>query len=176
MEAPTGTLGAESKNTFQYVLKYRGRYEEEKDYGNLVIRSQAGGEVLRLKDVARIELGASSYTYIGEVNGHPGSNCMIAQTSGSNANEIIKEIDKVTAEIAQGLPKGMELVDLMSSKEFLDASIKNVIKTLIEAILLVVLVVYVFLQSLRSTFIPVPFLSSFPLWVLLLFSMPQVSV
>ena len=79
---------------------------------------------------------------------------MIAQTSGSNANEIIKEIDKVTAEIAQGLPKGMELVDLMSSKEFLDASIKNVIKTLIEAILLVVLVVYVFLQSLRSTFIP----------------------
>ena len=154
LEAPTGTLGAESKNTFQYVLKYRGRYEEEKDYGNLVIRSQAGGEVLRLKDVARIELGASSYTYIGEVNGHPGSNCMIAQTSGSNANEIIKEIDKVTAEIAQGLPKGMELVDLMSSKEFLDASIKNVIKTLIEAILLVVLVVYVFLQSLRSTFIP----------------------
>ena len=154
LEAPTGTLEAESKNTFQYVLKYRGRYEEEKDYGNLVIRSQAGGEVLRLKDVARIELGASSYTYIGEVNGHPGSNCMIAQTSGSNANEIIKEIDKVTAEIAQGLPKGMELVDLMSSKEFLDASIKNVIKTLIEAILLVVLVVYVFLQSLRSTFIP----------------------
>lgn len=80
---------------------------------------------------------------------------MIAQTSGSNANEIIKEIDKVTAEIAQGLPKGMELVDLMSSKDFLDASIKNVIKTLIEAILLVVLVVYVFLQNLRSTFIPV---------------------
>ena len=154
LEAPTGTLGAESKNTFQYVLKYRGRYEEEKDYGNLVIRSLGGGEVLRLKDVARIELGSSSYTYIGEVNGHPGSNCMIAQTSGSNANEIIEEIDKVTADISKSLPEGMELVDLMSSKEFLDASIKNVVKTLIEAILLVVLVVYVFLQSLRSTFIP----------------------
>lgn len=71
-----------------------------------------------MKDVARIELGSRSYTYIGEVNGHPGSNCMIAQTSGSNANEIIEEIDKVTAEISKTLPKGMELVDLMSSKDF----------------------------------------------------------
>ena len=77
----------------------------------LDLATNDNGEPIRLKDVARIELGASSYTYIGEVNGHPGSNCMIAQTSGSNANEIIKEIDKVTAEIAQGLPKGMELVD-----------------------------------------------------------------
>lgn len=154
LEAPMGTLGAESANTFQFVLKYRGRYEEEKDYGNLVIRSLAGGEVLRLKDVARIELGSSSYTYIGEMNGHPGSTCMIAQTSGSNANEIIEEIDKVKEEIAQTLPEGMEIADLMSTKEFLDASIDNVIATLIEAILLVVLVVYVFLQSLRATFIP----------------------
>ena len=154
LEAPTGTLGAESMNTFQYVLKYRGRYEEEKDYGNLVIRSLAGGEVLRLEDVAHIELGSSGYAYIGEVNGHPGSTCMIAQTSGSNANEIIEEIDKVKEEIAQSLPEGIEIVDLMSTKEFLDASISNVIATLIEAILLVVLVVYVFLQSLRATFIP----------------------
>lgn len=128
LEAPTGTLGAESENTFQYVLKYRGRYEDEKDYENLVIKSLASGEVLRLKDVARIELGSRTYTYIGEVNGHPGSNCMIAQTSGSNANEIIEEVDKVVAEISKSLPKGMELVDLMSSKDFLDASIKNVIK------------------------------------------------
>ena len=154
IESPTGTLGAEAKNTFQYVLKYRGRYEEERDYGNMVIRSLPNGEVLRLKDVARIELGSRTYTYIGEVSGHPGSNCMIAQTSGSNANEIIEEIDKVVAEISKTLPKGMELVDLMSSKDFLDASIKNVIKTLIEAIFLVILVVYVFLQSFRSTFIP----------------------
>ncbi|MCP9612028.1 efflux RND transporter permease subunit [Coprobacter tertius] len=154
LEAPTGTLGAESENTFQYVLKYRGRYEQETDFENLVIRSLPDGELLRLKDVAKVELGARAYTYIGEVNGHPGSNCMIAQTSGSNANEIIEEIDKVVAEISKSLPKGMELVDLMSSKDFLDASIKNVIKTLVEAIILVILVVYVFLQSLRSTFIP----------------------
>ena len=123
-------------------MKYRGRYEDEKDYENLVIKSLASGEVLRLKDVARIELGSRTYTYIGEVNGHPGSNCMIAQTSGSNANEIIEEVDKVVAEISKSLPKGMELVDLMSSKDFLDASIKNVIKTLVEAILLVIFVMY----------------------------------
>ena len=154
LEAPTGTLGAESEHTFQYVLKYRGRYEREEDYENMVIRSLPDGEVLRLKDVARVELGSRTYTYIGEVNGHPGCNCMIAQTSGSNANEIIEEIDRQVAEISETLPEGMELVDLMSTKDFLDASIQNVIKTLIEAILLVILVVYVFLQSLRSTFIP----------------------
>ncbi len=93
VEAPTGTFGADSENTFQYVLKYRGRYEEEKDYENLVVRSLPNGEILRLKDIARIELGSMSYTYIGEVNGLPGANCMIAQTSGSNANEIIKQIE-----------------------------------------------------------------------------------
>ncbi len=154
LEAATGTLGAESGNTFQYVLKYRGRYEFEQDYENMVVRSLPDGEVLRLKDIATIELGSRTYTYIGEVNGHPGSNCMIAQTSGSNANEIIEQIDKEVAEITQNLPKGMEIADLMSSKDFLDASIKNVVKTLVEAIILVILVVYVFLQSLRSTFIP----------------------
>lgn len=154
LESPTGTLGAESPNTFQYVLKYRGRYEDEKDYGNLVIRSLPDGKILRLNDVAKIELGGKSYMYNGEVNGHPGCNCMIAQTSGSNANEIIEEIDKVVNEISQTLPKGMKLVDLMSTKDFLDASIKNVVKTLIEAIILVVLVVYIFLQNMRSTLIP----------------------
>ena len=145
LEAPTGTLGTESENTFQYVLKYRGRYEFEQDYENMVIKSLPGGEELKLKDVATIELGSRTYTYIGEVNGHPGSNCMIAQTSGSNANEIIEEIDKVVEDIRETLPKGMEIADLMSTKDFLDASIKNVIKTLIEAIVLVILVVYVFL-------------------------------
>lgn len=154
LEAPTGTLGAESDNTFQYVLKYRGRYEQEVDYENLVIKSLPNGEILRLKDVATIELGARGYNYIGEVNGHPGCNIMIAQTSGSNANEIIEEIDRTIAEISKTLPKGIKIVDLMSTKDFLDASIKSVIKTLIEAIILVVLVVYIFLQNMRSTFIP----------------------
>ncbi len=154
VEAATGTLGAEAKNTFQYVLKYRGRYENEIDYENLVIKSLPDGEVLRLKDVATVELGTRAYDYINEVNGHPGCNIMIAQTSGSNANEIIEEIDRTVAEISKTLPKGIKIADLMSTKDFLDASVKNVIKTLVEAIVLVVLVVYVFLQSLRSTLIP----------------------
>ena len=154
IESPTGTLGAESDNTFRYVLKYRGRYEEVKDYENMVIRAESDGTVLRLKDVASIELGERSYDYVGMVNGHPGTTISISQTSGSNANEIIKEVDKTVEEIRENLPKGLEIVDLMSTKDFLDASIKNVIKTLFEAILLVILVVYIFLQSFRSTIIP----------------------
>ena len=154
LEAPTGTLGADSDNTFRYTLKYRGRYEKEIDYENLVIRAENNGTVLRLKDVARVELGSRSYEYVGTVNGHPGVTCMISQTSGSNANEIIEEIDRVVAEIEQDLPRGMEIVDLMSTKDFLDASINNVLKTLFEAIILVILVVYLFLQNLRSTLIP----------------------
>ena len=154
LESPTGTLGAESNNTFRYVLKYRGRYENVIDYENMVIRANSDGTVLRLKDVATIELGERTYDYVGLVNGHPGTTITISQTSGSNANEIIKHIDASVEEIRKDLPKGLEIVDLMSTKDFLDASIKNVIKTLFEAILLVVLVVFVFLQSMRSTIIP----------------------
>ena len=154
LEAPTGTLGAESENTFRYVLKYRGRYEDVIDYENMVIRAESNGTVLRLKDVATIELGERTYDYVGLVNGHPGTLMSISQTSGSNANEIIKNVDKEIEKIRAELPKGLEITDMMSTKDFLDASIKNVIKTLFEAIILVVLVVFVFLQSLRSTIIP----------------------
>lgn len=154
VEAATGTLGEDSENTYQYTLKYRGRYETSEEFGNIVIKSLAYGEVLRLKDIAKVELGAQSYAYNSEINGHPGATCMISQTAGSNANEIIQEIDKLTEEISKELPKGLVLSDLMSTKDFLDASIHEVVKTLIEAILLVILVVYVFLQSVRSTIIP----------------------
>lgn len=154
VEAATGTLGEDSENTFQYTLKYRGRYQTPEEFKNLVVKSLSSGEVLRLKDIAEVELGAQSYGYTSAVGKHPGSTCMISQTSGSNANEIIKEIDQLTAEIAKELPKGLVLEDLMSTKDFLDASIHEVVKTLIEAILLVILVVYVFLQSVRSTIIP----------------------
>lgn len=154
VEAATGTLGEDSENTYQYTLKYRGRYETSEEFGNIVIKSLSNGEVLRLQDIAKVELGAQSYAYNSEINGHPGATCMISQTAGSNANEIIEEIDKLTAEIAKELPKGLVLTDLMSTKDFLDASINEVVKTLIEAIILVILVVYVFLQSVRSTIIP----------------------
>ena len=154
VEAPTGTLGMESENTFRYVLKYRGRYEDVTDYENMVIKANNDGTVLRLKDIATVELGVRSYEYIGRVNGCPGTTMNISQTSGSNANEIITEIDKTIEEIRKELPKGLAIADLMSTKDFLDASIKNVIKTLFEAIILVILVVFIFLQSLRSTIIP----------------------
>lgn len=154
VEAATGTLGEDSENAFQYTLKYRGRYEKPEEFGNLVITSLESGEVLRLKDIATVELGTQSYSHSSEVDGHPGATAMISQTAGSNANEIISEIDKLMEEVQQKLPKGLVLVDLMSTKEFLDASIHEVVKTLIEAIILVVLVVYVFLQSVRSTIIP----------------------
>ena len=154
IEASTGTLGEDSKNTFQYTLKYRGRYETSDEYGNLVIRTTEDGKVLRLKDVADIELGTSSYNFAGGVSGHPGITFMVTQTAGSNANEIIEEIDKMADEISAELPDGLVLKDMMSVKDFLDVSIDSVIQTLLEAILLVIIVVYVFLQSVRSTFIP----------------------
>ena len=154
VEVATGTLGADSENTFQYVLKYRGRYEEETGYEQMVIRSLPNGEVLRIGDIARVELGSQNYNYIGETNGHPGVNIMINQISGSNANEIIKQIDREVEEIRKDLPPGITIEDLESKKDFLDASILSVVETLLEALLLVILVVYVFLQSFRSTIIP----------------------
>ena len=154
VESPAGTLGEESENTFQYVLKYRGRYEEESDYEDLVIRSNPDGSILRLKDVARVEMGLQGYAIEGEINGHPGSTCMISQTPGSNANEIIIAIDKLVEEIRQDLPADMELIDMMSTKDFLDASIHSVERTLFEAVILVVLVVLLFLRSWRATLVP----------------------
>lgn len=154
IEAATGTLGEDSENTFQYTLKYRGRYETAEEFGNMVVKSLSSGEVLRLKDIATVELGSQSYAYNSQIAGHPGATCMISQTAGSNANEIIEEVDALVEEISKDLPKGLVLTDLMSTKDFLDAFINEVVKTLIEAIILVILVVYFFLQSIRSTIIP----------------------
>ena len=154
LESPTGTLGAESLNTFQYVLKYRGRYENAEDYENLVVRALPDGNVLRFKDIATVELGSVNYAMLSETSGHPGANAMIAQTAGSNANEVITEIDATLDEIRQNLPKGMVLTDISSTKDFLDASIDKVIETLVIALILVVLVVYLFIHDLRATLIP----------------------
>lgn len=154
IESPTGTLGAESPTTFQYVLKYRGRYENVEEYENLVVRALPDGNVLRLKDIAEVELGAVNYAMMSQTSGHPGANAMIAQTAGSNANEVIVEIDKTLDEIRSNLPHGMVLADISSTKDYLDASINKVIETLIIALILVVLVVYLFLHNLRATLIP----------------------
>ena len=154
VEMATGTLGAESDNTFQYVLKYRGRYEEEQEYENLVVRSLPDGDVLRIGDIARVELGSQNYNIIGETNGSPGINISINQVAGSNANEIIKQIDAEVEEIRHSLPPGIVIEDLESKKDFLDASIASVVETRFEALVLVILVVWLFLGSWRATIIP----------------------
>lgn len=154
IEASIGSIGEDSKNVYQYTLKYRGRFEKEKEFENIVIKAFDDGRVVRLSDIAKVELGSQSYTYTGSVNGSPGTTCMINQTAGTNANEIITSINKYLEELKETLPEDVEMVELMSTKNFLDASINEVIKTLIEAIILVVLVVYVFLQNPRSTLIP----------------------
>ena len=154
VEVATGTLGAESSNTFQYVLKYRGRYEDEQGYENLVIRSLPNGDVLRIRDIARVELGSQNYNIIAETNGSPGVNVSINQVAGSNANEIIKQIDREIEDIRGSLPPGIVIEDLESKKDFLDASITSVVETLLEALALVILVVFLFLQSWRATIIP----------------------
>ncbi|MBR1926957.1 MAG: efflux RND transporter permease subunit [Bacteroidales bacterium] len=154
IEAATGKLGLETDNVFVYTLKYRGRYEKEEDFGNMVIKSLPDGRLLRLGDVATIELGAQQYNFFNEVNGHPSCNLMIVQTSGSNANEVIKRVQKEFKDFEKDLPKGMKLVTVMSIKDFLDASIAEVIKTLLLAILLVIIVVYLFLHDFKATMIP----------------------
>lgn len=154
LEASTGALGENSQNAFQYTMKYSGRLTLPEEFENIVIRSQDDGTVLRLKDVADIELGRESYSYVGKTNGHPGVSTMVFQTAGSNATEVVNQINALLDEVEAELPKGIAIAHLHSVNDFLFASINEVIKTLFEAIILVVLVVYVFLQDIRSTLIP----------------------
>ena len=154
IEASTGSLGENSKNAFQYTMKYSGRLTLPEEFENIVILAQDDGTILRLKDVADIELGRESYAYVGKTNGHPGVSTMVFQTAGSNATEVVNQINELLDEVEADLPKGIAIAHLHSVNDFLFASINEVIKTLIEAIILVVLVVYVFLQDIRSTLVP----------------------
>ena len=154
IEAPTGSLGENSKNVFQFTMKYRGRLKTVEEFQNTVIRSQADGSVLRLKDVADVELGTLTYSFESEMDGQPAVMFVIFQTAGSNATATNEHISADMAEMAKTLPEGVEFVNMMSSNDFLFASIHNVAETLIIAIILVILVVYFFLQDLRSTLIP----------------------
>ena len=154
IEAATGSFGENHDNVYQYTMKYRGRFSTPEEFENLVVRSLANGNILRLKDVATVELGAESYNFFSQINGKPSTMFSIYQTAGTNASEIIGEIDATLSEISESLPKGLEFVSLSDTNRFLKASIKEVIITLFVSILLVVLVVYLFLQDLRSTFIP----------------------
>ena len=154
IEAATGTLGENSENTFQYTMKYSGRKVTPEEFGEFVILAQPDGTTLRLKDIAEIELGSESYAYKGYTNGHQGVSTIVFQTAGSNATQVVNDINALLDEIRPELPKGVDITHLQSVNDFLYASMHEVIKTLIEAIILVVLVVYVFLQDIRSTLVP----------------------
>lgn len=154
IESSTGNLGENSGGTFQYTMRYTGRKVTPEEFEQIVIKSLPNGEVLRLKDVARVEFGNETYAYTSEVNGFKGVVSMIYQTPGSNATEVLKNIDKLIEEERYKAPRGVEFVSIMDTNDFLFASIHEVIHTLIEAIILVILVVFIFLQSVRSSIIP----------------------
>lgn len=154
IEAPTGSIGENSPETYQYTMRYKGRKVTEEEFADIVISSLPDGSVLRLKDVARIELGQDSYSYTGKVDGHPGIAVLIFQTAGSNATEVNNRIDAYLNEAIKTLPKGLVINKINNTNDFLYASIHEVVKTLFEAIILVILIVLIFLQSPRAAFIP----------------------
>ena len=163
LESPAGQLGEKPvhgsqgsgvDNVYQYTLKYTGRLKEISEFENIVIRANADGTILRLKDIASVELGAISYAFHGDANGKPATTFLCFQLAGANAKETNDRISAKLDELSKDLPKGLKFVKMMSSNDFLLASIANVEETLIVAILLVVLVVYFFLQDFRATIIP----------------------
>ena len=154
IEAAPGTLGERENQTYQYTLTWKGRLSTETEFGDIVIKALPEGEVLRLKDVAKIELGSSSYSFGGKVNGHKAVPCIVFQLSGTNATETVSNITKFLDAQSASLPNGMEFVQAQNVNDFLFASVEEVIKTLLEAFILVFLVVYIFLQDMRSTLIP----------------------
>ncbi|MEO9662603.1 efflux RND transporter permease subunit [Maribacter dokdonensis] len=154
LEAATGKIGENADGVYEYVLKYKGRLSEEAEYEDIIIRAQENGQFLRLKDVAEVELGAFNYGTKNEGMGNPGTAVGVFQTSGSNANEIIDQIQSILQESQPDFPDGLDYVIPYNTKDFLSASIEHVVQTLIEAFLLVFLVVFLFLQDFRSTLIP----------------------
>lgn len=152
--AAVGSLGEQSKNAFQYSIKYKGRYADVGQFENIVIRSDQAGNVLRLKDVARVELGATAYNFRGIIDGKPGVNFMVYPVAGVNMTEVNNHINQVLDEMSGELPDGLKFVTFMDTNDFLFESIHEVVETLVIAILLVILVVYFFLHDLKSTLIP----------------------
>ena len=154
IEAAPGQLGERSNQTYQYTLRYKGRLQEEHEFEEIVITALPDGRLLRLGDVATVELGRQTYQFLNKVDGHKAVTGIIFQMAGSNATETIGNLEQLLAEAQEAMPAGMKVNIAQSANDFLFASIHEVIKTLIEAFLLVFIVVYVFLQDLRSTLIP----------------------
>ena len=154
IEAAPGQFGERGNQSFQYVMKYKGRLQTQEEFENIVIRATSDGEILRLKDIATVELGRLTYGFQNNVNGHPGVTAIIFQTAGSTATTIIQDIQEYLKKVEPTLPPGVKVVELLNANDFLFASIHEVLKTLLEAFVLVFLVVYIFLQDFRSTLIP----------------------
>lgn len=154
LEAAPGKFGENSSESFEYVIKYKGKLNKPAEYENMIIRTNPDGSILRLKDVARIEFGSYTYGNFSRINGKPGTNIMVIQLPGSNANDIQIEVARLMEKASKSFPKGVKYVSIYNTKVMLDASIDQVKSTLIEAFLLVFVVVYLFLQDFRSTLIP----------------------
>lgn len=154
IEAAPGSIGERENQSFQYTLRYRGRLSEVPEFEDMVIRSNPDGTVVRVKDVARVELGRSSYAFTGKVNGHNAVSAMIMQVAGSNATQIVEDIETLLENAKKDLPEGIDIRIAQNVNDFLFASIHEVVKTLIEAFILVFIVVFIFLQDMRSTIIP----------------------
>ena len=154
IEAAPGSFGEQGKQTFQYTLRYKGRLQSQEEFENIVIRANSDGQVLRLKDIATIELGRLTYGFSNNVNGHPAVTVIVFQTAGSNATAIINDILDLLEKSESTFPPGVKVNISQNANDFLFASIHEVVKTLIEAFILVFIVVYIFLQDLRSTLIP----------------------
>lgn len=154
LEAAPGELGLQGDQAYQYTLKYKGKLQNASEFEDIIIKTTDDGRILRLKDVARVELGSQSYSTSTLINGSPGVGIAIAQSSGSNAQEVVENALATLEKASVNFPEGIKYVELMNANNFLEASIEKVIHTLIEAFLLVFLVVFIFLQDWRSTLIP----------------------
>ncbi len=154
IEAAPGQFGENGNQSYQYVMRYKGRLQNEREFEDIIIRATPGGEILRLGDVADVELGRLSYGFHSTTNGKVGVAAMVMQSPGSNATETVKAIQKELDRFQKEAPEGIKIVTTMDVNQFLFASIHEVVKTLLEAFALVFLVVFLFLQDFRSTIIP----------------------
>ena len=154
IEAAPGQFGERGNQTFQYTIKYKGRLQKAEEFENIVVKALPDGEILRLGDIAEIELGRLAYTFNNRVNGHKAVSVIVYQMAGSNATQTISDLEEALAKAQESLPTGLRINIAQNANDFLYASIHEVIKTLIEAFVLVFIVVYVFLQDMRSTLIP----------------------
>jgi HAE1 family hydrophobic/amphiphilic exporter-1 len=154
IEAAPGRFGEQGDQSFQYVIRYTGKLKTVEEFGNVIIRAENNGQLLRLKDVARVELGSLSYNSDVIMNGLSASTIAISQTAGSNARDVINQCLQVFDEASKSFPEGIHYKNLVNANVFLDESIKKILLTLLEAFILVFIVVYLFLQDFRSTLIP----------------------